>query len=111
MNTAKSLYRSTLITAALALGCVGAATVARADEDGWRGEEHRQDRRHHDEDRGWYERGERGWHEQGRYRGYAPAWRRADRDDGDAYREGYRTWRPADPGIVIYYGPAPWYLR
>lgn len=79
MNTRPSLYRSTLIAAALAIGSLG-AVGAEAHEHGWR--DHDAQRWH---ERGWHEHGwrEHGWRERGwegdwrpRYYGYeAPGWR------------------------------------
>ena len=66
MNTRPSLYRSTLVAAAVAIGCFGAAT-AQAHEHGWRG---------HDADRGWHGH-ERGWHDRDGdrwHRGYVPGY-------------------------------------
>lgn len=78
MHTRPSLYRSTLIGAAVAIGCFGAA-AAQAHDYGWHGQE----RGWHE--RGWRDRGEqRGWH-----RGYY----------GPRY--GY-----AAPGWVAYGAPA-----
>jgi hypothetical protein len=59
MSTRPSIYRSTLIAAAVAIGCFGAA-AAQAHDHGWRG---------HDDDRGWHGH-DRGWHEHDHYRGY-----------------------------------------
>ena len=58
MNTRPSLYRSTLVAAALAIGALGAVS-AEAHEHGWRD---------HDAPR-WHERGWRG-----ERRAYAPGW-------------------------------------
>jgi hypothetical protein len=112
MNTRPALYRSTLVAAALAAGCLGVASVATAhDHDG------------HDRDRGgeryayraphiWHDRGERhGW----AYARPAPAWRLAyrgydydrDRDyDRGYYREAYRRDYPFYPPVAVY-RPAP----
>jgi hypothetical protein len=93
MNTRPSLYRSTLITAAVAIGCFGAA-AAQAHDHGWHG---------HDEQRGW--RGhERGWRERD--------WRDRDGDRGDGRRYGYAApvWREGGveylPPVAFYPSPA-----
>lgn len=52
MHARPARYRSTLIAAAVAIGCCAAAT-AEARDHGWRG---------HDQDRGWDGRA-RGWHD------------------------------------------------
>ena len=66
MNTRPSLYRSTLIAAALAISSLGAAS-AEAHEHGWRG---------HDapgwQQRGWHAHGGRGDWRPGYF---APGWR------------------------------------
>jgi len=83
MNVRPSIYRSTLIAAALAIGSLG-ITTAEAHESGWRGH----DRGWHGHEHGWRDRdGERGW-----YRGDAP---RAD------------VWLPAVGAVG--YGWAPGY--
>jgi hypothetical protein len=67
MKTRPSLYRSTLIAAAVAIGCFGAAAAQARDHD-WRG--HGEERAWHGRDHGWRDHdGDRGWT---RYRGYAP---------------------------------------
>ncbi|MBS0394616.1 MAG: hypothetical protein JSR54_08315 [Proteobacteria bacterium] len=62
MTTRLSPYRSTLVAAAVAIGCLGTA-AAEAHEHGWRG---------HDGERGWYGREhewrEHEWREHGWYR-------------------------------------------
>jgi hypothetical protein len=67
MNTRPSLYRSTLIAAALAIGSLGAAS-AEAHEHGWRG---------HEAPPRWHERGwhEHGWRGDGRPGYFEPGWR------------------------------------
>ena len=97
MDTAHSLYRSTLVTAALAIGCVGVTAAAQAHDHGWRD---------HDRDRGWTGRGERDWHERGWYRGYGPRWRGTGGGGGD--RDGYRAWRTGFPSVTLY-GSLPVY--
>ena len=105
MNTARSLYRSTLVAAAIAIGCVGAGSVAAAHEHGWEGHDQEQDWRGEACDQewgegsehGWHERDEHRWHERGSYRSYAPHGRR-----------GYREWRPSYPGIAFYGAPPPY---
>jgi hypothetical protein len=65
MNTRPSRYRSTLIAAAVAIGCFGAA-AAQAHDHGWR-----------DHDRGWRARDHDGDRGRGpRYGEVAPGWRR-----------------------------------
>jgi hypothetical protein len=83
MNTRPSLYRSTLIGAAVAIGCFGAA-AAQAHDHGWRG---------HDEDRGWQGH-ERSWHERDRG-GREREWREHEGYHGYAPRYGYAPplWR------------------
>jgi hypothetical protein len=117
MNTRPALYRSTLVAAALAAGCLGVASVAAAhDHDG------------HDRGRGGERYGERtshGWHERGERHGWAyarpaPAWRPDYRDydrgyDRGYYREAYRRDYPVyrvapayeDYPPVVIYRPAP----
>ncbi len=87
MDTARSLYRSTLVSAALAIGCVGVTAAVQAHDHGWRD---------HDQDRGWSGRGERDWHERGWYRGYGPKWRGTGRN-GD----GTRAWRTGSPEVTL----------
>ena len=99
MNTRPSLYRSTLIAAAVAIGCFGAAT-AQAHEHGWRG--HDEDRAWHGHERGWHDR-DRGWYDHDGDRG----WRRA-------YFPGYAYavpgWRADWDGYVPAYPPPPAYV-
>ncbi len=122
MNTRPVLYRSTLIAAAVAVGCLGMASVAAAhDHDG-------RDRGH-DSDRHGYAYAPRGWAGRGEHRGWEyarpspawrPVWRRHDYDGdrgyygdyySDAYRDGYPVYRaaPAYGGYppVVVYRPAP----
>jgi Ni/Co efflux regulator RcnB len=109
MQTVHTVYRSTLVAAALALGCLGATSAAQADEHGWHdrgGDRPSHGWRDHDGDRGWYGH-DRGWHDQGwhrgwepRYRAAVPAWRYGDRyvryaDDDDRYC----------PPTVVYRAP------
>ena len=84
MNTRPSLYRSTLIAAAVAIGCFGAA-AAQAHDHGWRG---------HDDDRGWHGHGH-GWHDHDGDRGWYGAYRP---------RYGYVA-----PGWVEYAAPVAYY--
>ena len=81
MNNRPSLYRSTLIAAALAIGCFGAA-AAQAHDHGW----HEHDRGGRDHD----------WREHERNRGYGARYG----DVGPGWREGW-----AAPAVAYY--PAP----
>jgi hypothetical protein len=94
MNTRPSLYRSTLIAAALAIGCLG-ATAAQAHDHGWRDS----DRGWHDHDRGWRER-ERGGRDHDGYRGYGPRYGYAPA----AWREGGYAPPVADAPALPGYG-------
>ena len=96
MNTAHWLYRSTLVSAALAIGCIGVTVAAEAHDHGWRD---------HDQDRSWTPRRERDWHDRGRYRGYGSGWRGGygDHDCGAS-----RAWRTGYPGVTLY-GSLPVY--
>ncbi len=104
MNTRPSLYRSTLIGAAVAIGCFGAA-AAQAHDHGWRA---------HDDDRGWQGH-ERAWHE--RDRGWREhEWREHEWRERDGYhargpRYGYAepSWREgrADATPVVAYELPP----
>jgi hypothetical protein len=94
MTTARTLYRNTLIAAALAAGSLGLLPVAEAHDHGWR------DR---DDARGWYERdGDRGWRgDRGWHRG------RARRADGERlYRDGGPAYDPPRYPPV-YFRPGP----
>jgi hypothetical protein len=94
MNTRPSLYRTTLVAAALAAGCLGVAAAASAHEHwdhGRDGDRHGYATRH-----GWHERGER--HGGGYYRP-APAWRSYYREPERYYERGYVV-------PEAYYGPA-----
>jgi hypothetical protein len=74
MNTRPSLYRSTLIAAAVAIGCFGAVT-AQAHDHGWHG--HGGERGWHGHERDWHDHdGDRGWYGAygPRYGYVAPAW-------------------------------------
>jgi hypothetical protein len=106
MNTRQTLYRSTLVAAALAVGTLGVATAASA---------HEHDRDGRDFDRPAY-RAPYGWHGRGPHRGFeayrpAPEWRPAYREDG-GYRADDRDaarWLPRPayrvaPGADIVYG-------
>jgi len=84
MNTRPSLYRTTLVAAALAIGCFGAA-AAQAHDRGWHGQE---------DGHGWHER-DRGWHGHDGYRG-----------DGARYGYGGPVWRAGWAGLV----PPPVFL-
>jgi len=91
MNTRPNLYRSTLVTAALAVGCFGTVAVASAHEHGDRDGERRGGYARH----GWHERAER--HEWGYYRPAA------------AFRPYYREPARYYGGYVVpqaYYPPA-----
>ena len=92
MNNRPSLYRSTLITAAVAIGCFG-AVVAQVHDQGWC-----------DHDRGWHEhdRGGRDWRDHDRYRGYGPRYGR-----GEAGWYGGWAAPPVayDPAPPLAYGP------
>jgi len=90
MNTRPALYRSTLIAAAVAIGCLGAA-AAQAHDHGWRG--HGEERGWHGHDRGWHEP-DRGWREHDRDRGYGPR-----------YRSGEPAWREGAAGYAVPFGP------
>jgi hypothetical protein len=106
MNSRPSPYRSTLIAAALAVGCFGAASAASAHEHG--GRERDGDRHGDHGPRGWHERGEqRGW---GYYRpapGWRPYVREPSRYDGRGYLmpDGYDGYQGEPP--VVVYRPAP----
>jgi hypothetical protein len=85
MTTARTLYRSTLVAAALAAGSLAVLPVAQAHDHGWRGR---------DDQRGWYSRhGDRGWRaSHGWRRGWAgrwssdpPGWDRGRDRDGPWY--------------------------
>ena len=66
MSRVRTLYRSTLIAAALAAGSLAATTAAEAHEEGWRGH------------------GERPWQESPAPRGYRHGYRHSGGDrDGD----------------------------
>ncbi|MEI8297344.1 MAG: hypothetical protein WCH32_04890 [Pseudomonadota bacterium] len=105
MNTRPALYRSTLVAAALAAGCLGLSSLAAAhDHDG------------HDRERGgerYASRAPHGWRDRDEHRRWAyarpaPVWRPAYRDydyDRDAYRRDYLAYRrlPA----YGYYPPPP----
>ncbi len=103
MNRVQTLYRSTLVAAALATASVGATTAAEAHEQGWRG------------------RGERAWQPAPPPRGYrsgyrhghaygAGGWRSAEARECEAplvARAYYPPPRPRVPGIVLEL-PSPW---
>lgn len=110
MLNRSTLYRSTLVAAAVAIGCFGAAG-AEAHEHGWRG--HEGERAGYGRDHGWHEHGwhehdwhdhdwrEREWRERGWRRAYGP-------------RVGYVApllpggWAPVPPlPPVAFYPPAP----
>jgi len=101
MNTRPSLYRSTLIAAALAIGSFGAAT-AQAHEHGWRG--HGDERAWHGHDHGWRDHdGDRGGY--GGYGGYGPRYRYV----APAWRAGWVEYAPPlvyYPAPPVAYGPA-----
>ena len=107
MNTRSTLYRSTLVAAALAVGCFGAIATASAHEHGDRdrdGDRHGLQARH-----GWQERGEhRGW---GYYRpapAYRPYYRERGRDYDRAIVVPEAYYPPAyDAPPVVVYRPAP----
>jgi len=107
MNTRPSLYRSTLVAAAVAVGCFGAISSASAHEHGDRdrdGDRHGAYARH-----GWHERGEhRGW---GYYRpapSYRPYYREPIRDYDRAYVVPEAYYPPVyDEPPVVVYRPAP----
>ncbi len=88
MNNRPSLYRSTLVAAAVAIGCFGAA-AAQAHDHGWR-----------DQDRGWHEH-------DGGARGHG--WRDHDGDRGYGRRYGYGepSWREGWSIPAVGYYPAP----
>ena len=96
MNTRPSLYRSTLIAAAIAMGCLGAAS-AQAHEHGWRG--HGEVRAWHGHDRGWHDHdGDRGGYGYWPRYGYvAPVW--------DAGWVGYAPPAVYYPAPPVAYGP------
>ena len=96
MNTGPSLYRSTLIAAAIAFGCLGTA-AAQAHDQGWRDHDHGWQ----EHDRGWHEH-DRGWRARDDRRGYAPRHGNlapVSRDCGYAPAVAY------DPGPPPAYGP------
>jgi hypothetical protein len=104
MNTRPSLYRSTLIAAAVAIGCFGAAT-AQAHDHGWRG--HDADRGWHGRDRGWHEHEwrehewrEHEWRDRDGYRGYGHRYGHAE----PVWREGWAEYAP--PPVAYYPAPA-----
>jgi len=106
MNTRSSLYRTTLVAAAVAVGCFGAVSAASAHD-------HDRDR-DRDGDRHAYGYRAQGWHERGGHRreeGYyrpAPVWRpayREVRDYGDGYYDAYPpvvAYRPAPRPEIVY---------
>jgi len=90
MNTGPSLYRTTLIAAAVAFGCLGTA-AAQAHDHGWR-----------DHDDGWQEH-DRSWHEHDR------SWRARDGHRAHGPRYGFAAPDPRDGGYAppVAYYPAP----
>jgi hypothetical protein len=100
MNTRPSLYRSTLVAAAVAIGCFGAA-AAHAHDHGWRG---------HDEDRGWHGH-DRGWRDRDEDRGFREherGWRRAYGSRyGYSEPAGREGWAEYAPPAVYYPAPPP----
>ena len=97
MNNRPSLYRSTLVAAAVAIGCLGAAS-AQAHEHGWRG--HGEERAWHGHEHGWHDHdGERGWYGAygPRYGYVAPGW--------DAGWVGYAPPVAYYPAPPVVYGP------
>jgi hypothetical protein len=88
VNNRPALYRSTLIAAAVAIGCFGAA-AAQAHDQGWRG---------HDEGRGWHGH-DRGWRERGEYRGAHAHGGRPGAVPGYGYEGpgGLRAWAALPP--------------
>jgi len=92
MNTTRTLYRSTLVAAALAIGSVGISTTASAHDHGWH------DR---DDDHGWRDREhERGW------RGHGHEWREHGWRGERGWYRGYTGWQPPER---YYYPVEPAY--
>ena len=87
MNSVRTLYRSTLIAAALATASLGAATAAEAHEQGWRGH------------------GERAWQPAPRPRWDRPGYRHAQAYGGWRYGPGIRDCEL--PFVRSAYYPAP----
>ena len=107
MNSRLSLYRSTLVAAAVAVGCFGASSTASAPEHGGRD---------HDGDRhGFYAR--HGWHERVEHRGWgyyrpAPAYRPYYREPDRYYERGYVVPEAYYPPVYdeppeVVYRPVP----
>ena len=70
MSTVESLYRSTLVAAALAAATIAAVPAAEAHEQGWR---------EHGTDRGWHPGAPDRWYRHGYYRPRdVEAWRDCD---------------------------------
>ena len=104
MNRVRTLYRSTLIAAALATMSLGATTAAEAHEQGWRG----------DGERAWQPGPAPRWYRHGNRYAYAygygaSRYQGAPRDcDWQAWGpNGYSPPRPFGPRIVLEL-PAPW---
>ena len=108
MNSHSNVYRSTLVAAALAVGCFGAVSVAAAHEhDGW-------DRDGYRAPRAWHDHGHRGWEHYRPARDWRPAYREPERYDRDDYGRDYygrdyyqrSYYAPPYPPVAVY-RPAP----